>query len=65
MRRKDLKDKDSIRLIVFRNGFVKHCRLEDYDVPVTVKVKFPACRRRKRIWFRKFSFRAPLPGLPF
>lgn len=66
MRRKDaIKNKNTVKLIVFRNGFLEYFRMEDIGGLIRVKVRFPTRKRRKRPSMKKFSFRPPIPGLPF
>ena len=65
MRKKDNKDRDSIKLIVFRNGFIKEFRSDDSDDLFRVRFWIPARKHRKRPSLKKFSFRPPLPKVPF
>lgn len=72
MRKKDaLIYADTIKVIVFRNGFVTLNRDTDGSmtgIPMQTykkKLCIRPRRRRPHAQMRKFSFRAPLPPLPF
>lgn len=69
MRRKDaIKNENTVRLIVFRNGFIRIDRAYT-SIPGHIykqKVKFNLHRqKRKKPQMKKIRFAKPLPPLPF